>query len=283
MRSELKQVELLTIYQLSTPSMMVVALYQLFGRRPIDYDKFADHVATSPIFEYDRRSYACREEPMPSLCLAVGWGVDLILAQWYVRDNRLSDYIIEKIERLLERGVPITRDLAEIAKYQIREYEAVALLTFTMFGLEPVNLGLLEEEAVQRLGLSRLTARSGAEAVTREIGGKHYLHEIYVEEILTLRKRIDALLGSKDRPDRKMQLALAIYELYGEKWFYPEELFGRVGSLYRYDKVEFSLDLAELTRRDYDALSLKYNYVIEVRKYLENRKAAKRRARRVFS
>jgi len=299
---ESDKLKLLAAYQLDTVSRIAVVMYQLYGRGPVDVEEFAKVYYESPLFKYDGGYYECGD---CTLCRYAGKAVELAFAKVeLLKDYYLRDYVVGKIEGLLRRGVPVTRDLAEIARYQLRESDAVALLAFTMFGPGAVDVQRLEEEAVQKLGLSRSATRLEIKFITEKWLGKYYLKKHYLEGTVLIRRRVDELvhpsegkaaqkrglierLLHREQPqlDRKLELAVAIYKKYGTSIFDPEELYRDVIDLYGGNKAEFYLDLLEVTAGVLDMRYLRYEYVKTVKQYLREEEKRRKRIRlaRLFS
>ena len=273
------KLKLLAAYQLDFTCKAAVVLYHLFGRGPVDVEKFKKVCETSPLFRYDRDAYFCY--------------VDTTLLE----GGRLKEEEVAKIERVLDKVVP-TRDLAKIAEYQLFSFDAVALLAFALFGLGPVDIRRLEDEAVQRLGIDRFSAQYIASRIADLRNGKYYLDDKYAMRIVRMLKVVDGLLstrecarqrrglasliekvknfGKRQEPGKKTKLAMAIYERYGSGLFDPEELYRHVRNLYE-DKTEYYLHLAEMTRQLYDKRYLIYDYAEVAKQYLKEERRRKAR------
>jgi len=207
--TKLQESYLLAAYQLSFMSRAAVVLYDVFGRGQVDIERFKKVYETSPIFKYDRGAYVCHSTVAPlfdiSICIDIGEIIDTVFVKRFLLQNgHLKEDIADKIEKITERGVVATRDLARIAEYQVYPEDAVALLAFKLFGLNPVDIRQLEEEAVRRLVLRRLDAYLESKYITDEWLGKYYIRDRFVKNIVLMRRRVDDLLEEEKAQRRSL-------------------------------------------------------------------------------
>jgi len=296
------KLRLLAAYQLHFISKAAVVLYGLFGRGQVDVKKFEEVYETSSLFRHHRGAHRCYRTTIPffeiSVCVDLLKIWNITFAEHFLLDGgRLKEEEAAKIESLLDKVVP-TRDLAKIAEYQLFEYDAVALLTFALFGLGPVDVRRLEDEAAQRLGISRFSAQYIISRITEQRNGKYYLDDSYAKRIVEMSEIVDDLLSTREgarqrrglasliekirnfgrpqEPSKKMKLAIEIYKRYGEEAFDPEELYSHVRDLYQ-DKTEYYLHVAELSWRYFGKRHLRYKYVEAVKQYLREEERRRKR------